>query len=116
MSTLRISNIEAKANSSSPSVDEKLKFTNSSGDVLVHVDGKTSGITTIGFNTTGESLRFDDNNNIYSTGIITATKFSGIIDATTASFSGNVSIAGTLILVSMLLSTNKAPSLIAILP
>jgi len=96
MSTLRISNIEAKANSSSPSVDEKLKFTNSSGDVLVHVDGKTSGITTIGFNTTGESLRFDDNNNIYSTGIITATKFSGIIDATTASFSGNVSIAGTL--------------------
>ena len=35
MSTLRISNIEAKANSSSPSVDEKLKFTNSSGDVLV---------------------------------------------------------------------------------
>ena len=96
MSTLRISNIEAKANSSSPSVDEKLKFTNSSGDVLVHLDGKTSGITTIGFNTTGESLRFDDNNNIYSTGIITATKFSGIIDATTATFSGDVSIGGTL--------------------
>ena len=96
MSTLRISNIEAKANSSSPSVDEKLKFTNSSGDVLVHLDGKTSGITTIGINTTAESLKFDSNNNIYSTGIITATKFSGIIDATTASFSGNVSIAGTL--------------------
>ena len=96
MSTLRISNIEAKANGSSPSVDEKLKFTNSSGDVLVHVDGKTSGITTIGFNTTGESLRLDNNNNIYSTGIITATKFSGIIDATTATFSGDVSIGGTL--------------------
>ena len=96
MSTLRISNIEAKANGSSPSVDEKLKFTNSSGDVLVHLDGKTSGITTIGINTTAESLKFDSNNNIYSTGIITATKFSGIIDATTASFSGDVSIGGTL--------------------
>ena len=100
MSTLRISNIEAKANSSSPSVDEKLKFTNSSGDVLVHVDGKTSGITTIGINTTAESLKFDSNNNIYSTGIITATKFSGIFDgsvtATTATFSGDVSIGGTL--------------------
>ena len=107
MSTLRISNIEAKANSSSPSVDEKLKFTNSSGDVLVHVDGKTSGITTIGINTTAESLKFDSNNNIYSTGIITATKFSGIIDGTTgtfsgaisaasASFTGDVSIGGTL--------------------
>ena len=101
MSTLRISNIEAKANSSSPSVDEKLKFTNSSGDVLVHLDGKTSGITTIGINTTAESLKFDSNNNIYSTGIITATKFSGIFDgttvtATTGTFSGDVSIGGTL--------------------
>ena len=96
MSTLRISNIEAKANSSSPSIDEKLKFTNSVGDVLVYVDGKTSGITTIGINTTAESLKFDKNNNIYSTGIITATKFSGAFDGTTGSFSGDVSIGGTL--------------------
>ena len=56
MSTLRVSNIEAKADVSSPTVDEKIKFTNSSGDVLFHLDGKTSGITTVGINTTGNTF------------------------------------------------------------
>ena len=63
MSTLRVSNIEAKADASSPSVNEKLKITNSNGDVLIHVNGETIGVTTIGVNTTGESVRFDSNQN-----------------------------------------------------
>ena len=116
MSTLRVSNIEAKADPSSPSVDEKLKVTNSNGDVLIHIDGKTAGITTVGINTTDSSFTVDAAQNVEFLGIVTATKFSlsgggeitggdgnftGIvtaasIDATTASFSGNVSIAGTL--------------------
>ena len=40
MSTLRVTNIEAKGDPSSPSVDEKLKLTNSAGDVVLEVDGK----------------------------------------------------------------------------
>ena len=72
MSTLRVSNIEAKADASSPTVNEKLKVTNSNGDVLIHVNGETSGITTIGINTTGESVRFDSNQNATFAGIVTA--------------------------------------------
>lgn len=116
MSTLRVSNIEAKADPSSPSIDEKLKVTNSNGDVLVQIDGKTVGVTTVGINTTDKSFAIDNNQNVEFLGIVTATKFSlsgggeitggdgnftGIvtassIDATSATFSGNVSIAGTL--------------------
>lgn len=77
MSTLRVSNIEAKSDASSPSVNEKVKVTNSNGDVLVHVNGETSGITTIGINTTGESVSFDSNQNATFVGIVTATTFSG---------------------------------------
>ena len=77
MSTLRISNIEAKADSSSPTVDEQLKFTNSDGDVLLHLDGRTAGITTVGINTTNQTIKFDSNNNILITGIVTATEFHG---------------------------------------
>ena len=77
MSTLRINNIEAKSVPASPTLDEKIKLTNSSGDVLVHIDGKTSGITTIGINTTDGNIKFDENSNIVVTGIITATSFSG---------------------------------------
>ena len=76
MSTLRVSNIEAKADPSSPSVDEKLKVTNSNGDVLVHIDGKTAGITTVGINTTDSSFTVDAAQNIEFVGIVTATKFS----------------------------------------
>ena len=72
MSTLRVSNIEAKSDASSPSVNEKVKVTNSNGDVLVHVNGETSGITTIGINTTGESVSFDSNQNATFVGIVTA--------------------------------------------
>ena len=77
MSTLRISNIEAKSIPASATIDEKIKITNSSGDVLVHIDGKTSGITTIGINTTASNITFDANSNIVVAGIITATAFHG---------------------------------------
>ena len=83
MSTLRVSNIEAKAFPSSPSVDEKVKVTNSNGDILLHLDGTTSGIGSIGIGTTGTTFRVDSNNtvtfpgNVTSSGIITATSFSG---------------------------------------
>tara|TARA_B100000609_G_scaffold64151_1_gene50600 strand:- start:532 stop:1533 length:1002 start_codon:yes stop_codon:yes gene_type:complete len=77
MSTLRINNIEAKSVPASPTLDEKIKLTNSSGDVLVHIDGKTSGITTIGINTTDGNIKFDENSNIVVTGIVTATAFHG---------------------------------------
>ena len=94
MSTLRINNIEAKSVPASPTLDEKIKLTNSSGDVLVHIDGKTSGITTIGINTTDGNIKFDANSNIVVTGIITATAFHGDgsnltgIDASTLKFGG----------------------------
>ena len=77
MSTLRISNIEAKSVPASATTDEKIKITNSSGDTLVFLDGKTSGITTVGINTTDGNITFDANSNVVVTGIITATTFSG---------------------------------------
>ena len=77
MSTLRISNIEAKADSSSPTVDEQLKFTNSDGDLMLYLDGRTAGITTVGINTTNQTIKFDANNNVMITGIVTATEFHG---------------------------------------
>ena len=79
MSTLRISNIEAKADSSSPTVDEQLRFTNSDGDLMLYLDGRTAGITTVGINTTNQTIKFDANNNVMVTGIITATEFHGTL-------------------------------------
>ena len=72
MSTLRVSNIEAKADVSSPSVHEKIKVTNSEGDVLVHIDGATSGISTVGINTTVKTFDVDSNQNIDFVGNLTA--------------------------------------------
>jgi len=97
MSTLRISNIEAKSVPASATVDEKVKITNSSGDVLVFLDGKTSGITTVGINTTDGNITFDANSNIVVTGIITATKFVGTIEPTDLPVSGDLSIADKII-------------------
>ena len=102
MSTLRVSNIEAKAFPSSPTVDEKVKVTNSSGDILLHLDGTTSGIGSIGIGTTGTTFRVDPNNtvtfpgNVISSGIITAASFSGPISASTGTFTSNVTIDGNL--------------------
>ena len=81
MSTLRVSNIEVKADASSPSVNEKLKVTNSNGDVLIHVNGETSGVTTVGINTTGSSFDIDSNQNVTFAGIVTATEFVGDVTA-----------------------------------
>ena len=82
MSTLRVSNIEVKADASSPSVNEKLKVTNSNGDVLIHVNGETSGVTTVGINTTGSSFDIDSNQNVTFAGIVTATEFVGNVTVT----------------------------------
>ena len=107
MSTLRVSNIEAKADPSSPSVDEKLKVTNSNGDVLIHIDGKTAGITTVGINTTDKSFTVDAAQNVEFLGIVTATKFSlsgggeitggdgnftGIVTSGSGNFTGGLSV------------------------
>jgi hypothetical protein len=68
MSTLRISNIEAKADISNPIINEKVKITNSSGRVLVQVDGSNAGITTVGINTTSTSFTVDNNQNFQFVG------------------------------------------------
>ena len=92
MSTLRISNIEAKSVPASATIDEKVKITNSSGDTLVFLDGKTSGITTVGINTTDGNITFDANSNIVVTGIITATRFSGQITPTSLEIGSNIKL------------------------
>ena len=97
MSTLRISNIEAKSVPASATIDEKVKITNSSGDTLVFIDGKTSGITTVGINTTDGNITFDANSNVVVTGIITATKFVGAFEPTDLPVSGDLSISDKII-------------------
>ena len=92
MSTLRINNIEAQSIPASPTLDEKVKITNSSGDILVNIDGKTSGITTIGINTTDGNIKFDENSNVVVTGIITATRFSGQITPTSLEIGSNIKL------------------------
>ena len=103
MSTLRVSNIEAKADASSPTIDEKVKVTNSDGDTLLVIDGKHSGITTVGINSTS-TFAVDNHNNFNISGVVTATKFSGPFDGLTAgsinisgdaTISGNLGVAGT---------------------
>ena len=77
MSTLRVSNIEAKADPSSPTVNEKVKITNSSGDVMLQLDGATPGITTVGINTTTAAFTVDGAQNIQFVGVVTAASLSG---------------------------------------
>ena len=88
MSTLRITNIEAKADASSPSVDEKVKILNSDGDTLLQIDGATSGVSTVTVGT-GVTIQGDS-------GIVTAKTFSGNITGVAGTFSGNLSVAGVL--------------------
>ena len=83
MSTLRIHGIEAKSDPTSASVNEKIKITNSNGDVLLHLDGTQAGIGTVGITTTGTTFHVDR-----ATGEITF--------VTDAVFNGTVGIAGTL--------------------
>ena len=83
MSTLRIHGIEAKSDPTSASVNEKIKITNSNGDLLPHLDGTQAGIGTVGITTTGTTFHVDR-----ATGEITF--------VTDAKFNGTVGIAGTL--------------------
>ena len=83
MSTLRIHGIEAKSDPTSASVNEKIKITNSNGDLLFHLDGTQAGIGTVGVTTTGTTFHVDR-----ATGEITF--------VTDAKFNGTVGIAGTL--------------------
>ena len=83
MSTLRIHGIEAKSDPTSASVNEKIKITNSNGDILLHLDGTQTGIGTVGITTTGTTFHVDR-----ATGEITF--------VTDAKFNGTVGIAGTL--------------------
>ena len=83
MSTLRIHGIEAKSDPTSASVNEKIKITNSNGDLLLHLDGTQTGIGTVGITTTGTTFHVDR-----ATGEITF--------VTDAKFNGTVGIAGTL--------------------
>ena len=83
MSTLRIHGIEAKSDPTSASVNEKIKITNSNGDLLLHLDGTQAGIGTVGITTTGTTFHVDR-----ATGEITF--------VTDAKFDGTVGIAGTL--------------------
>ena len=83
MSTLRIHGIEAKSDPTSASVNEKIKITNSNGDLLLHLDGTQTGIGTVGITTTGTTFHVDR-----ATGEITF--------VTDAKFDGTVGIAGTL--------------------
>ena len=83
MSTLRIHGIEAKSDPTSASVNEKIKITNSNGELLLHLDGTKSGIGTVGITTTGTTFHVDR-----ATGEITF--------VTDAKFNGTVGIAGTL--------------------
>lgn len=89
MSTLRVSNIEAKSDVSDSDVDEKIKITNSNQDVLVFVDGKTTGITTVGINTTNETFKVQGDSNITISGIVTATTVEATtVNATTITGNG----------------------------
>jgi len=87
MSTLRVSNIEAKADASSPTVNEKVKITNSNGDVMLQLDGATTGITTVGINTTTAAFTVDGAQNFNFVGVVTAASLSGNL---TGNVTGNV--------------------------
>jgi len=70
MATIRVSNIEAKADVSSPTIDEKVKVTSSDGRVLVHIDGKSVGVTSIGINTTANTFTISNNNITFLGGVV----------------------------------------------
>jgi len=50
MATIRISNIEAKADASSPSIDERVTFKKSTGENGVVIDAKQVGVSSVGIN------------------------------------------------------------------
>lgn len=59
MATIRISNIEAKADAGSPSIDERVTFKRSTGENGVVIDAKQVGITSVGINTDNPRVSLD---------------------------------------------------------
>ena len=51
MATIRVSNVEAKADAGSPTIDERVTFKRSTGENGVVIDSKQVGITSVGINT-----------------------------------------------------------------
>ena len=51
MATIRVSNVEAKADAGSPTIDERVTFKRSTGENGVVIDTKQVGITSVGINT-----------------------------------------------------------------
>ena len=60
---------------------------------MIHIDGATSGITTVGISTSGESFRFDSNQNVTFFGSVTGT---GLDVNGNADISGNLNVGGVL--------------------
>ena len=84
MSTLRITNIEAKGDPSSPSTDEKVKIKDSTGNVILEVDGKAGAGETVFVSAGIVTASTVDASTVkvgtavtISAGVITATSFSG---------------------------------------
>ena len=95
MSTLRITNIEAKADASSPSVDEKVKIKNSGGDTLLQLDGSTSGVSTV---TVGNkiTLQGDTGSFIATTGTFSGDISGRNVTGVAATFTGALKVGGVL--------------------
>jgi len=96
MSSIRVTNIEAKADASSPTINEKVKITKSGGDVMLQLDGAAVGITTIGINTTGSTFTVDRNQGVVFAGIVTSIGgFSGNLTGNvTGNVTGNINSTG----------------------
>ena len=95
MSTLRITNIEAKADAYSPSVDEKVKIKNSGGDTLLQLDGSTSGVSTV---TVGNkiTLQGDTGSFIATTGTFSGDISGRNVTGVAATFTGALKVGGVL--------------------
>lgn len=70
MATIRVSNIEAKADAGSPTIDEKVTVKNSLDDVLLIIDGKnaSSGVTTIGVGIVTNVITVEDTGKVIFNG------------------------------------------------
>ena len=83
MGTLRVTNIEAKSDSSSPSIHEKVSIRNSNEQVIFEVDGKNSpGVGTV----------------FVGSGIVTATTFTGNVTGTATKSQNLVDVADSVMI------------------
>lgn len=81
------------------SANQSIVVRSSNKDIVFSAFSTPIGVTTVSFATTAGSLSGSPNidvDNVYSTGIVTSVSgFFGDITANTATFSGNISVAGT---------------------